>query len=622
MISNSRQPEAILQIKKIASLFLALLLLSSPVFAADIYINQAGTVGDTGVDEANAHSAAWFNANATGGNTYHLCGTFTGTAGSTMLTVPTGSEGNILTVLFEDDAVLTAPYWGGASHGAIDIISKSYIKIDGGTNGLIKNTANGTALANLQTSLGIYVYSSSNIEICNLYIDDIYQNGGADPDASDIAGQSTADIKLYGDNSNVSIHDCDLRASRTGISVDFSSADVSNISIYDNYIAEHCWHISLAAGNGGETTENIRIYSNEITDWADWVCPGGSTAGYCKSGIDNYHTDGIIAYQPSHNTDSLSPLIYNNYFHGSLGGGSPTAFIFTTYGGGTKAITIGGSAVDVGGGVVGIPCVGHGYVAGEWLSLTSTVNYNGEYIVQEGTTTNQINILATYAAETFASGDTVVGVMGSSPKIYNNLIIMDGGMDSYRNWGICAAGSNAEIYSNTIISKSNLKGDCFMLNGVLTTLENNICSTAKSGVSSYSLSFSDNGHTIDKNLYYNINSGTSSTMFHQNESYPQSEDLFTWAEWQAMGFDLNSYYENPNLTASYHLQSTSGNAIDHGATLDAAYNTDKDGNARPSGAAWDIGAYEYRVVPNISNFGTGAITITPNNAGAIAVTPY
>jgi hypothetical protein len=56
--------------------------------------------------------------------------------------------------------------------------------------------------------------------------------------------------------------------------------------------------------------------------------------------------------------------------------------------------------------------------------------------------------------------------------------------------------------------------------------------------------------------------------------------------------------------------------------LDAAYNTDKDGNARGSGAAWDIGAYEYRVVPNISNFGTGAITITPNNAGAIAVTPY
>ena len=158
------------------------LVLASLAYASDIYIAQNSAGGNTGADCADAHSASWFNSNAIGGNTYHLCGTFTGTAGSTMLTPPnSGSSGNPVKRAFESGAVLTAPYWGG--NGAINVNGLSYITIDGSAggngpacgevsqaevacNGTIQNSANGTALTYQQPSSGIGISSgSSNIEV-------------------------------------------------------------------------------------------------------------------------------------------------------------------------------------------------------------------------------------------------------------------------------------------------------------------------------------------------------------------------------------------------------------------------------------------------------------------------
>lgn len=160
------------------------LLLASFVYGADIYITQNTSGANTGADCANAHSAAWFNANATGGNTYHLCGTFTGAANSTMLTIPvSGSAGNILYVLFETGAVLTSPQWH--ANGAIYITGKSYVTIDGGTNGLIENTDNGTSKTYHAYSAGILA-SGSYLTIKNLTINNIYQNEGSSPSATAI----------------------------------------------------------------------------------------------------------------------------------------------------------------------------------------------------------------------------------------------------------------------------------------------------------------------------------------------------------------------------------------------------------------------------------------------------
>jgi hypothetical protein len=66
-----------------------------------------------------------------------------------------------------------------------------------------------------------------------------------------------------------------------------------------------------------------------------------------------------------------------------------------------RVITNGGAAIDVGDGVVGIPCPGHGLRSGWTIDITGTVNYNDQFTVLASTTTDQIDIRATFIAETF-----------------------------------------------------------------------------------------------------------------------------------------------------------------------------------------------------------------------------
>ena len=64
-----------------------------------------------------------------------------------------------------------------------------------------------------------------------------------------------------------------------------------------------------------------------------------------------------------------------------------------------------GPAVDVGGGVVGIPSTGHGFASGEVVVFSGTTNYDDTYTVLASTTANQINITETFTAETFTTSD-------------------------------------------------------------------------------------------------------------------------------------------------------------------------------------------------------------------------
>ena len=63
------------------------------------------------------------------------------------------------------------------------------------------------------------------------------------------------------------------------------------------------------------------------------------------------------------------------------------------------------AAVDVGGGVVGIPITGHPYSTDETITITGTVNYDGDYPVLASSTANQVNITVAYNAETFDGVD-------------------------------------------------------------------------------------------------------------------------------------------------------------------------------------------------------------------------
>jgi len=134
----------------VALMTLLCLLFSASARGEDFYISQTAQGGDTGLDCANAHSVSWFNMSGnwgtgagkiSAGDTVHLCGTIT----TSLVAQASGSSGLPINILFETDAKISKAVCG--SNGCINTNSKTYITIDGGTNGIIESTTMGTGLA-------------------------------------------------------------------------------------------------------------------------------------------------------------------------------------------------------------------------------------------------------------------------------------------------------------------------------------------------------------------------------------------------------------------------------------------------------------------------------------------
>lgn len=250
-------------------LIISLILFALPVYAADYYIAQSAAGSGDGSDCANAKAIAnltWGAGNmGVAGNTIHLCGTIT-----TTLTIgASGSAGNPITILFEEDAKLSKALWGATTTAAIYSTAKSYITIDGGTNGVIENLANGTGLVNHTDSTGIYLVQASNFTIKDLTIQNIYVRT-ADSDDSQRGTKGIWSINTRSKNvvdnvtvtfaeqgihfyssgataDGLTIKNCDISKVSTGIVVAMNSAhDYTNVviedsSIYDLYYWDGCW---------------------------------------------------------------------------------------------------------------------------------------------------------------------------------------------------------------------------------------------------------------------------------------------------------------------------------------------------------------------------------------------
>jgi hypothetical protein len=286
------------------SLMVAFLFTALPAGAKDFYIaaSQAGT--GTGTGCSTAMSYTWFNNSAswgTGsaqispGTTVHLCGTFTGTPGQQLLSVRgNGTSTSPITIKFETNAVLTASYW--SSQGTINEVGRSYIVIDGGTNGLIKNTANGTGRGNAQDSRAIYASSCTGCVVKNLTIADLYVRTSQ----SDLAvNQTSVNCVLWINSSNFTIthvtcHDAGWAFAGYGNNFTMSYCNIYNI--------DH----GLAFGAGG-TTSGFQIHDNHIHNYVNWDSP---TNAYHHDGLHLWGQQGGVITNGS---------IYNNLFDGDSG---------------------------------------------------------------------------------------------------------------------------------------------------------------------------------------------------------------------------------------------------------------------------------------------------------------
>lgn len=315
-------------------------LLAVRVFGEDIYVGPANAGAADATSCANARISTWFNSagnwgagagKISAGDTVHVCGTITGTAGQyALIAQGSGSAGLPVTILFETGAALTnSAYWGDHLGGAIDISNLSYVTVDGGTNGTIQNLANGTGLANNHSSAGVTVNGSNNIVVQNLTISNICQHTAV----TDYAGCTTSGNTDSGiavrASTSVTITNNTINDANTGIMFTSGTAVASTIS--NNTISRCNW--GIAAYTTGGVLSGITISGNDISDAANWDTDLADST---------FHHNGIYLYSTSPTSGIDGAVIANNYIHGTMSECAPnsctTGWIFVADAGGSDLV--------------------------------------------------------------------------------------------------------------------------------------------------------------------------------------------------------------------------------------------------------------------------------------------
>jgi hypothetical protein len=306
-------------------LAIAILVCSIPAFASDVYFAQAAAGGANGADCADALAISYFNtsgnwsATPTGtqlgpGVTAHMCGTFTGTAGAGPLisTQQSAASGNVMTIKFETGAGMTAPYW--STSGAL-AVNHSYIVVDGGTNGYITATANGTNLMYQQDSEGLHIGNAGSphdVEVKNMTVSNMCVRASGDSDTG-CTGQG---IRMLSGGGNVLIHNNTVHDVVVGVEYVVSVTE-SGDQAYSNTIYNRDAGIIYCTCAASIAITNTLIHNNSIGSAANWDDPAGAN-----------HHDGIHLFNSGSPLGVMTgALVYNNYFYGDIGTHS-TALIF------------------------------------------------------------------------------------------------------------------------------------------------------------------------------------------------------------------------------------------------------------------------------------------------------
>ncbi len=285
------------------------ILVSQIALAEDLYIAQTSAGSDDGTSCANAHAASWFNDGSnwgsgagkiSAGDTVHLCGTIT----SALTMQASGTVGNRITIYFESGASIST-----AATTCLNAVNKTNFVVDGGVNGIIQNTANGTGLANSNTTSGIYASGSEQFEVKNLSIKNLYVHTNRSDGSIDFTTQGAVYCNGYG--TNVSIHNCIFSNACWVLNMQSGNSSYLNISSNAFYNYDH--GVGLAGGIM-LVPALVNIYSNHFGTTSNW----DSTA-------NSYHHDGVHIF---FGTGILSGVnFFDNIFDGDWGTNN-TAHLF------------------------------------------------------------------------------------------------------------------------------------------------------------------------------------------------------------------------------------------------------------------------------------------------------
>ncbi|MBI3785271.1 MAG: right-handed parallel beta-helix repeat-containing protein [Deltaproteobacteria bacterium] len=188
------------------------------------------------------------------------------------------------------------------------------------------------------------------------------------------------------------------------------------------------------------------------------------------------------------------------------------------------------------------------------------------------------------------AGGSGINMDGVSNSIVRNNLLYNNhasGISLYRIDG-AAGSSNNLVVNNTVINASDGRW-CININSAATgnTVFNNILYTYHSfrGVISIDAS-SRPGFTSDYNSVMS------------RFSLDQGDTVMSLGAWQALGYDVHSILATPadlfvDPAADFHLLITCP-AVDAGTSSNAPAN-DLEGNPRPVGSGYDLGAYEWQL---------------------------
>jgi hypothetical protein len=386
---------------------------------------------------------------------------------------------------------------------------------------------------------GIYLVTSSNIKIQNNIFSELGDWGNrAGMSINQMDGKS---IVLYGSASDVLIEENEFTRVTVGVSVDARNGGVMrNITISGSDIHHDIrWGIAVVANAAGTTLQDIDIHDNKIRDV--WQYAPSTWMG-C-SGLYP-HFDGIIMYignnPPYPNQilgNSTNPIrIYNNLFYNDNATASDagTAMIFLTGFGGRVLI--------------------YNNV------FINTLSPFGGIYAQDGTSELQNNPFPDYHIYQNTFFDKVPGI------------------------------SLRTLDSAYAINKGNV------------SIKNNVFYYPSGFPIQFWWNEYSNPTTLDYNSYYTMRSDKLIVQL-----YNASEGgrvYYDFTKLQNVGYELHGIYGNPlffdisygigalSSSNNLHLQPASP-AINKGTPLSAFLAADMEGNPRPQGPAWDMGAYEF-----------------------------